>query len=212
MVALNAVSWRPVSILYERKQEPRKISLSSTICLPKISSSVNFNVNPQTSPDSFSRRFQKGLVLFSSSFNTGFAKALTYEEALQQSTSTSSSEDFDAGGRLVGFVTENPAIIAGGALVLAVPLIFSQIFKKPKPWGFESAKNAYANLGEDENSQLIDIREPVELRQVGTPDIRGLGKKPVSIVYRGEGKPGFLKKLALKFKDPENTTLFILDK
>jgi chitinase domain-containing protein 1 len=47
---------------------------------------------------------------------------------------------------------------------------------------------------------------------VGSPDIRGLRKKPVPIVYEGEDKPGFLKKLSLKFKEPENTTLFILDK
>ncbi|KAJ6679802.1 RHODANESE-LIKE DOMAIN-CONTAINING PROTEIN 4 CHLOROPLASTIC [Salix purpurea] len=62
------------------------------------------------------------------------------------------------------------------------------------------------------NAQLLDIRLPVEFRQVGSPDIRGLSKKPVPIVYEGEDKPGFLKKLSLKFKEPENTTLFILDK
>ncbi|KAJ0042385.1 hypothetical protein Pint_17335 [Pistacia integerrima] len=66
--------------------------------------------------------------------------------------------------------------------------------------------------GEDGSAQLLDIRPPSEFRQVGSPDVRGLGKKPVSIVYKGEDKPGFLKKLSLKFKDPENTTLFILDK
>lgn len=150
-------------------------------------------------------------MFLSSIFNIGLAKALTYEEALQQSTSTYNEGDFDAGG-LLGFVTENPAILAGGALLLAVPLILSQFLKKPKPWGFESAKSAYAKLGEDDNAQLLDIRAPVEFRQAGTPDISGLGKKPLSIVYRGEDKPGFLKKLSLKFKDPENTTLFILDK
>jgi hypothetical protein len=32
------------------------------------------------------------------------------------------------------------------------------------------------------------------------------------VPYNGEDKNGFLKKLTLRFKDPENTTLVILDK
>ncbi|KAA8520729.1 hypothetical protein F0562_014999 [Nyssa sinensis] len=150
--------------------------------------------------------------------NTGFAGALTYEEALQQSVSASTSggsSDFDASGILdsvISFGVENPAVIIGGATILALPLVLSQVLSNPKPWGLESAKTAYAKLGDDANAQLLDIRAPVELRQVGSPDIRGLKKKPVPVVYKGEDKPGFLKKLALKFKEPENTTLFILDK
>jgi chitinase domain-containing protein 1 len=34
----------------------------------------------------------------------------------------------------------------------------------------------------------------------------------VAVPYNGEDKNGFLKKLALRFKDPENTKLIILDK
>ncbi|MCD9641396.1 Rhodanese-like domain-containing protein 4, chloroplastic [Datura stramonium] len=64
----------------------------------------------------------------------------------------------------------------------------------------------------DAGAQLLDIRAPAELREVGSPDIRDLKKKPVTVVYKGEDKPGFLKKLSLKFKEPEKTTLFILDK
>lgn len=153
-------------------------------------------------------------MLLSSVLSTGLAKALTYEEALQQSSGSSSS-DFDASEILDGvisFTTENPVVIAGGVTILAVPLVLSQVLKKPKPWGVESARSAYAKLGEDVNAQLLDIRAPVEFRKVGSPDIRGLGKKAVSIVYKGEDKPGFLKKLSLKFKEPENTTLFIVDK
>lgn len=151
----------------------------------------------------------------SSVFSTGFARAVTYEEALQQSASTGDPSDFEVGALLdsvSNFVVENPAVIAGGAAILAVALVLSQLFGESKPWGIETAKNAYAKLGDDANAQLLDIRAPVDLRQVGGPDIRGLSKKPVQVVYKGEDKLGFLKKLALKFKEPENTTLFILDK
>lgn len=114
---------------------------------------------------------------------------------------------------IISFGTDNPLVVAGGAAALALPLLLSQLlFKKPKPWGIETARAAYAKLGEDANAQLLDIRGPAELRKVGGPDVRGLGKKPLSIVYKGEDKPGFLKNLSLKVKDPENTTLFILDK
>lgn len=154
-------------------------------------------------------------MLLSSVLNAGVAGALTYEEALQQSVSTSSSGDLDLNGVLDGIInfgTENPGIVVGGAVILALPFFFSLFPRKSKPWGVESARNAYAKLGEDAYAQLLDIRSPVELRKLGGPDVRGLGKRPVSITYNGEDKPGFLKKLGLKFKEPQNTTLFILDK
>ncbi|MED6209225.1 hypothetical protein PIB30_052651 [Stylosanthes scabra] len=114
------------------------------------------------------------------------ATALTYEEALGQSLNSSNSGDFDANGvveNFLNFALENPLVVFGGVAVFAVPL-------------------------------LLDIREAVEIREVGTPDVSGLGKKLVSISYKGgdDDKPVFLKKLKLKFKEPENITLFILDK
>ncbi|KAJ4831814.1 hypothetical protein Tsubulata_040605 [Turnera subulata] len=163
-----------------------------------------------------SRTFQGGVALLSSLLGTGVAKALTYEEALEQTVGSSPIDEFDASGILTSvtsFAADNPTVVAGGVTVLAVPLILSLVLNKPsKPWGVESAKKAYAVLGEDKSAQLLDIRAPVELKKVGSPDVKSLGKKPVAIVYKGEDKPGFLKKMALKFKEPENTTLFILDK
>ncbi|KAF8026973.1 hypothetical protein BT93_E0022 [Corymbia citriodora subsp. variegata] len=218
MEALNAAGLTPISVLCDRKREPRKVwSLPSNSPLKLSNSSSSSNASPNFQ-EPVSRGFHGGLVLASSLINTGVAKALTYEEALEQSVSASAPEgglDFDAPGVLdnvISFATENPVVIVGGAVILALPLVLSQIFKPPKPFGVDSARNAYARLGDDASAQLLDIRAPVEFRQVGSPDVRGLGKKPVSIVYKGDDKPGFLKKLSLKFKEPENTTLFILDK
>ncbi|XP_030468339.2 rhodanese-like domain-containing protein 4, chloroplastic isoform X2 [Syzygium oleosum] len=218
MEALKAAGLTPISVLCDRKREPRKVlSLPSNSPLKLSNSSSSSNTSPNFQ-EPVSWGFHGGLVLASSLINTGLAKALTYEEALQQSVSTSAPEgglDFDARGVLdnvISFATENPAVIVGGAVILALPLVLSQIFKPPKPFGVDSARNAYAKLGDDAIAQLLDIRAPVEFRQVGSPDVRGLGKKPVSIVYKGDDKPGFLKKLSLKFKEPENITLFILDK
>ncbi|KAM5555605.1 rhodanese-like domain-containing protein 4, chloroplastic [Rosa sericea] len=212
MEALNAASLTPISVLGDRKKEPRKFPSLPSISLPKFSSSTSFST--KASQEGSSKSFHGGLLLLSSVFNAGFAKALTYEEALGQAVSTANG-DFDSSGALdnvISFVNDNPAIIAGGFAILAVPLVLSQVLKNPKPFGVESAKSAYAKLGEDANAFLVDVRAPGEIRQVGSPDIRGLGKKSVPIVYKGEDKPGFLKKLSLKFKEPENTALFILDK
>ncbi|KAK3194646.1 hypothetical protein Dsin_025956 [Dipteronia sinensis] len=215
MEALNAATGlTPLSVLCDIRTEPRKIQSLPTTSLHKLSSSsASFTTNPPTTlRECLKRSVHGGLMLFSSVLAPGLAKALTYEEVLQQTVGSTTS-DFDANEFLdsvIAFGTENPVIIAGGVTILAVPLVLSQILKKP--WGVESAKSVYAKLGEDGSAQLLDIRAPVEFRQVGSPDLKGLGKKPVSIVYNGEDKPGFLKKLSLKFKEPENTTLFILDK
>ncbi|KAJ8900561.1 hypothetical protein K2173_025338 [Erythroxylum novogranatense] len=209
MEALNAVGLIPASVLCRRKRNTNGIlALPTTSSLKLTSSATSSSTNTPSIPECFNG----GLVLVSSFLSSGLAKALTYEEALQQTISTST---FDVNGVLDGFInfaTENPTILAGGVTALAVPLVLSQVLKSPKPWGVESARKAYSVIGDDVNAQLLDIRAPVEFRQVGSPDIRGLGKKLVSIFYKGEDKPGFLKKLSLKFKEPESTTLFILDK
>lgn len=203
MKALNAVGLTPLSVLAKRT-EPRKTFA--------VSQFKNHNFSNLTASDGFlslSRTLQGSIVLFSSVLNSELAKALTYEEALQQSVTTSSSSDFD----FISFAAENPVIVGGGVAILAVPLLISQLLSKPsKPWGVETAKNAYAKLGDDADAQLLDIRAISEVKQDGNPDIRGLKKKAVAVVYNGEDKPGFLNKLSLKFKEPGNTTLFILDK
>ncbi|XWS76894.1 hypothetical protein CRYUN_Cryun01aG0217100 [Craigia yunnanensis] len=215
MKALNAASLTPLSVLCERRTETRKVS-SLLIASPlKLQNSAAFIKTPPTLQECLSRSLHGGIVLLSSVLPSGFARALSYEEALQQTTGSSSSFDFDPNGILdsvVSFVTENPTVVAGGTVVLAVPLILSQLLKNSKPWGVESARSAYAKLGDDATAQLLDIRALKEFREVGSPDIRGFGKKPVSIAFKGEDKPGFLKRLSLKFKEPENTTLFIIDK
>ncbi|KAI4311446.1 hypothetical protein MLD38_036342 [Melastoma candidum] len=211
MEALNTAGLTPISVFSGSNREPRRSLPLPTI--PAIKSS---------SPNPLVTTFQ-GSLAFASSFiaGAGLAKALTYEEALQQSMSSPAPEagfDFDVSGlsgfidSVVGFVTENPTVVAGGAVVLALPLVLSQVLGGSKPWGVDSATNAYAKLADDSAVGLVDIRAPAEIRKVGSPDIRGLGKNPASIPYKGDDKPGFLKKLSAKFKDPGSTTLFILDK
>ncbi|KAL9254539.1 Rhodanese-like domain-containing protein [Drosera capensis] len=216
MEALNALGLKPICFRLENRPKPRKISHFQALPIPKPSDSARNGANPSSFSDKF-RIFKGSLVLLSSVISTAKAAiALTYEEALEESVTTSSGFDLDAGGFVDTFVDtigDNLGLVFGGVAAVALPLILSQVFGgKPKKFGVESAKNAYAKLADEGDAQLLDIRSSKDAREVGGPDIRGLKKKPVFVVYRGEDKPGFLKKLVLKFKDPENTTLYILDK
>lgn len=212
MDALKALGLNPLPVLAEQTEPKKNLPYSSVSPFKNQSFS-----NPSTSNSVFSasRTVNGGLMLLSSFLSSGLAEALTLDEALQQPLSSSSISDFDVSGVLdsaIRFAAENPIIAGGGAAVVAVPLVVAQLLGQAKLWGVESAKVAYAKLGDDASAQLLDIRSTAEIKQAGGPDIRGLKKKAVAVVYNGDDKPGFLKKLNLKLKEPQNTTLFILDK
>lgn len=213
--AAVALGLTPLSVLSKRQlalAHPRK-----NIHLPAI---------PRFHPQSFpalgnsvsTTLYGGGLSLLSSILNSQSAKALSYDETLHQSTVIAAANftlDFDVSAFLdtaINFTNDNPLIVGGGAAVFLVPLLVAQLFNQSRPWGVVGAKNAYRTLAEEPDAQLLDIRSPAEIRQAGSPNIKGLKKKLVAVVYNGEDKPGFLKKLSLKFKEPQTTTLFILDK
>ncbi|KAL8138460.1 hypothetical protein V2J09_004461 [Rumex salicifolius] len=212
MEAINALGLKPICLLPDKTSKPTGVSSIPHLKLPTSSSTNQKNLS-----DTLSRVLHgNSLILLSPFLSPKQGLALTYQEALQQSINGSSGGEFDTGGGsfdgIVSFASENPIAIGGALAILAVPLIVSQFLGKPKSFGVESAKVAYAKLGDDPNAQLVDIRSLKDVKEMGSPDIRGCKKKPVSIVYKGDDKPGFLKKLSLKFKEPENTTLLILDK
>ncbi|KAL5212291.1 hypothetical protein ABZP36_023138 [Zizania latifolia] len=139
------------------------------------------------------------------------AAPLSYEETLRLSTDSGGGGGGGGGeftlpdlglGGLVDFVAQNPLVAAAAVTAVALPL----------PYGVVSASAAYWTLLDEPDTQLIDIRPLGDARENGAPDVREAKKKAVAVPYDGEDKNEFLKKLSLRFKDPENNTLVILDK
>uniref|UniRef100_A0A804PGJ2 Protein THYLAKOID RHODANESE-LIKE, chloroplastic n=1 Tax=Zea mays TaxID=4577 RepID=A0A804PGJ2_MAIZE len=161
-----------------------------------------------------------GLAHAGAGAGAALAAPLSYEEMLR----LSSDSGGDVGGfalpelgldGLVDFVNDNPLVVAAGVAAIAVPLLLAQLLGgggSSKPYSVLSAKAAYQRLLEEPDAQLVDIRPLKDAREAGTPDLKEAKKKAAAVPYNGEDKNGFLKKLTLKFKDPENTTLIILDK
>ncbi|OAE28462.1 hypothetical protein AXG93_115s1530 [Marchantia polymorpha subsp. ruderalis] len=119
--------------------------------------------------------------------------------------------DVDTSG-LTDFIADNPLAIVGGLVVLALPVIASNVFKKPQAYGTVSAKQAFEKLGDSEaGTSMLDIRVGDDIRSEGTPDLRSFRKKVTQIPYDDDSDT-FVTKVTGKFKDAENTTLYILDR
>eukprot|EP01018_Ginkgo_biloba_P011519 Gb_23542 [translate_table: standard] len=144
------------------------------------------------------------------------ANALTYEELLEQAAGSPDEPpaDFDVNGvaeSVSNFSSENPLVILAGVALVMVPFILSQVLQKPKRWGTMSAPNVYSAL-QNEDAQLLDIRSSEDLKRTGSPDLRAFRKRAVQLFYSGGKDAPFLQRVCAKFKDPPNTTLYILDK
>lgn len=114
-------------------------------------------------------------------------------------------------GGAVDFVGANPLALVAGAVAVAVPFIASRAFASPATFGSVSAVEAFERLSNPEqNAQLLDIRAPEDIKVEGSPNLKSIKKKAVRVAYSED--EAFVDKVVAKFKDAENTTLYILDR
>ncbi|CAM6003747.1 unnamed protein product [Sphagnum balticum] len=120
--------------------------------------------------------------------------------------------DFDARSGVLDFVTANPLAIVLGIAAVMVPAVAFRVFVKPQTFGNVAAAEAFAKLSDKESdAQILDIRAAEDVKTEGTPDVRKLRKRVVQLPYVDHGEEYAVRVLA-KFKDAENTTLYILDR
>jgi chitinase domain-containing protein 1 len=117
--------------------------------------------------------------------------------------------DFDAA---TDFMSANPVAAVAGLAAVAVPLFAFRALATPQTFGSVSAVEAFNKLSNpEENAQLLDIRAPEDVKAQGTPSLKPLKKRATQVTYTGDAN-SFLAKVSAKYKDPENTTLYILDR
>lgn len=99
-----------------------------------------------------------------------------------------------------------PAVVALAGVAVVVPLI---ALNRKQNFGSASPSAAFTALS-DESTVLLDIRAPQDVKATGSPNLKSLRKKPLQVAYSGEDE-SFVSKVVTKCREPETTTLYILD-
>ena len=194
------------------------VSASPPCSIPQCSSSAHNSVSPPAVPVSFSVRpsaLVAALVASSASLIASVppSLALKYDDFVRKADNVkaavnSSSTD---GSSFVDFVSSNPVVVVAGVAAVAVPLLAFQASASAK-FGAASAGSAFAKLSDPEqNAQLLDIRAPEDIRADGTPDLKSLRKRAVQVAYAADDK-SFVEKVLAKYRNAEDTTIYVLDR
>ncbi|MCL7031638.1 hypothetical protein MKW94_013164 [Papaver nudicaule] len=127
--------------------------------------------------------------------------------------SSSSSDKISLESVLVSiddFNNRNPFFVAGCTFIwlVVIPLAQEYVLKKYK---FVSAIDAFRKLKDEPNSQLLDIRDNKSVDVLPSPNLKILSKSASQIQFVDGKEEGFVKKVLENFKDPRNTTLYVID-
>ncbi|GAA0139309.1 hypothetical protein LIER_00881 [Lithospermum erythrorhizon] len=107
------------------------------------------------------------------------------------------------------FFNKYPFFVAGVTFIwLVVIPLAEEYFSKFK---FISAIDAFQKLRDDQNCQLVDIREKRSLAILNSPNLKFVKKSALQVAFQEGDEDGFLKQLLEIIQDPANTTLCILD-
>ncbi|XP_009586824.1 rhodanese-like domain-containing protein 4A, chloroplastic [Nicotiana tabacum] len=107
------------------------------------------------------------------------------------------------------FFTKYPFFVAGVTFIwLVVIPLAEEYFQKYK---FISAVDAFGKLRDDPSSLLLDVRDKKSLAYLPSPNLRMLNKSVVQVEFREGDEDAFVKRVFENFKQPENTTVCVLD-
>lgn len=108
------------------------------------------------------------------------------------------------------FLNKNPFLVAGVTFIwlFVIPLV-QEFFRKYK---FIPAIDAFRKLRDDPTCQLLDIREKKSLNVLNSPNLKIVNKSAVQVEFQEGDEEGFLRQVLGNFKEPESTSICILDK
>ncbi|XP_027092199.1 uncharacterized protein [Coffea arabica] len=107
------------------------------------------------------------------------------------------------------FFNKNPFFVAGVVFIwLVVVPLGQEYFRKYK---FISAIDAFRKLRDDPNYQLLDIRDEKSLDFLNSPNLKILNKSVLQVAFSEGDEEGFLRQVLEKFKEPDKTTVCVLD-
>ncbi|XP_058756162.1 rhodanese-like domain-containing protein 4A, chloroplastic [Vicia villosa] len=107
------------------------------------------------------------------------------------------------------FFNRYPFFVAACSFVYLVGIpLAEEYFRKYK---FVSAIDAFRKLRDEPDSQLLDIRDRKNVKFLPSPNLMMLKKEVVQVEFKEGNEDGFVKKVLERFRDAENTVVFILD-
>ncbi|XP_043696819.1 uncharacterized protein LOC122647495 [Telopea speciosissima] len=107
------------------------------------------------------------------------------------------------------FFNRNPFFVSGVTFIWLVVIPLTQRYLKK--YKFISAIDAFRKLRDSPNAQLLDIRDKRSLLYLGSPNLKILKKRAVKVQFSKGKEEDFVEEVLKNFKDPQNTTLCILD-
>lgn len=84
---------------------------------------------------------------------------------------------------LEDYISQNPALVAAGVAVVAIGLVIARLVGQGVKANKISPAKAFDLLSKDPSIIFVDLRSKSESNETGSPDLRSLKKKIVSLPY-----------------------------
>ena len=84
---------------------------------------------------------------------------------------------------LEDYVSQNPAVVAAGVAVVAIGLVIARLVGQGVTPKKITAAKAFDMLSKDDSITFVDLRSKAEVNETGSPDLRSIKMKTISLPY-----------------------------
>ncbi|CAN4093283.1 unnamed protein product [Withania somnifera] len=107
------------------------------------------------------------------------------------------------------FFNKYPFFVAGVTFIWLVVIPLAEEYLQK--YKFISAVDAFGKLRDDPSSHLLDVRDNKSLSYLPSPSLKMFNKSVMQVEFRQGDEDAFLERVFENFKDPQNTTLCVID-